>query len=551
MLNTEEQSKPEQLSTAISPDIAPVPTPEPEPTAERLPSKKSRYSSKKEIEKLKKEFQDYKKLVERDFTDIDQSLEENFTKLYKEVGEVKKEIEELSEYDTPSKYSREKDEEDDGRKSPFERSPGLLTRITQKLKDTDGKMSIKDILSTAGKETKKYAKEAFDPLQIARFLSFDSDIAPTLLGKLTGRSTEDIEKYTSGPALDKKDTATKVSGGMDSEYETMTNILSDIYDLMQKSNDEDKIQRELDKDFEQSKKEDKEKKHKELLDAIRSIGTKSEKPEEEEEQHKKEEGGGIFDTITKVVTGAAVMEAMASMAAVLSPILLPLVGAAALGGLMVYASKKENMWDAVDPKTGESTHKHDLDTLNESGIGSDEETVGNPTVSKIKENKMMIGGEEFTPGQPLSDKQASVVKMSMSMGNSYPPEVMKSYEMSMAKKSKNVETAKPSASPSLPSVPKGQDSASSKGGSIPTSSPTSVPSAAPAPSPNKGAELNSKVSENQNMKLAADAPSEPKVINNTSSSSTSTSGSERQPIPPVRSTEDTFGRLSMYSTRTV
>jgi uncharacterized membrane-anchored protein YhcB (DUF1043 family) len=556
MLNTEEQSKPEQLSTEIPGDITPVPTPEPEPTAERLPSKKTRYSSKKEIEKLKAEFDEYKEKVERDFKDIDENLEEHFPKLYKEVDKlskqvktvtreikkVKNQVEEITEDDIPSKTSRSKeiDEDDDGRKSPFERSPGLLSRITQKLKDTDGKMSIKDVLSTAGKETKKYAKEAFDPLQIARALSLGSDIGPTLLGKLTGRSTEDIEKYTSGPDPDKKDTATKVSGGMDSEYEVMTDILTDIYDLMQKSNEEDKIQRELDKDFEQSKKEDKEKKHKELLDAIKSIGIKSEKPEEEKDDEKKEEGGGIVDTITKLISGAVVTEALASVAAVLSPILIPVLGAAALGGLMLYASKSENLYGAVDPKTGESTHKHDLDTLNESGIGSDEETVGNATASKIKENKIMIAGEEFTPGKPLSDKQASVVKMSMSMGNSYPPEVMNSYEMTMAKKSNSTETAKPSSSSSSP-----------KPSASPTSSSTSSPSAAPAPSPNKGSELNTKVSQNQDMKLAADAPAEPKVINNSSSSSSSTSGSDRVPIPSVRPFEDTFGRLSTYATRTV
>ena len=47
-----------------------------------------------------------------------------------------------------------------------------------------------------------------------------------------------------------------------------------------------------------------------------------------------------------------------------------------------------------------------------------------PVSSTITTNGMRIAGEPVVPGQPLSDRQMSVMQMSMNMGNSYPPDVM-------------------------------------------------------------------------------------------------------------------------------
>jgi len=48
-----------------------------------------------------------------------------------------------------------------------------------------------------------------------------------------------------------------------------------------------------------------------------------------------------------------------------------------------------------------------------------------PTVTT--KNELRIANEPVVPGQPLSQKQMAVMKMSMDMGNSYPPEVMAQY----------------------------------------------------------------------------------------------------------------------------
>jgi len=45
------------------------------------------------------------------------------------------------------------------------------------------------------------------------------------------------------------------------------------------------------------------------------------------------------------------------------------------------------------------------------------------------ETKTLIAGEPFIPGQPMSERQRSAIKMSISMGNTPSPTIMKSYEM--------------------------------------------------------------------------------------------------------------------------
>jgi len=605
MLDKEKESTvlPEQFATPILGEITPVPTPE--PTAEKLPSKKARFSAKKEVENLKVEFAEYKKIVERDFKDIDENLEEHLPKLYKEVQKVsrqsktatrevkkvKKQIEEITEDGIPSKTPRSKeiDEDDDGRKSPFERSSGLLTRITQKLKDTDGKMSIKDVLSTAGKETKNYAKEAFDPLQIARFLSFDSDIAPTMLGKLTGRSTEDIEKYTSGPATPAtqvKDTATKVEGGMDKEYSSMTDLLLDMYSFLKKSKEDDDKRRELEKDFERSKKEDEEKKHKELLEAIRSIGGGGLYGEEEEEEKK---GGGILGTLGSMAAGALGKGAMKGAAKTATKIASKaggkLLGAAKsvlkflqkVPGIQLIAAGAQLLFDikdaidqhesgAIDEK---EMKKRIVESVGGAMGGAGGATLGAAIGSVVPGLGTLIGGIGGYFGGEFLGKKAAGALFDYFMDGKDPDEAARKAENAKPKDAKS-----PTASPvsgdssAKPTTPAGGSSPSPAGGGTggsssgsgsssaasspsPSASPASSPSASPSTSPSKGDELNSKVAENQNKKLDADTPGSPQVVNNTSSNSTSNDQSDKAPIPSVRPIEETFGRLSMYATRTV
>jgi hypothetical protein len=57
-------------------------------------------------------------------------------------------------------------------------------------------------------------------------------------------------------------------------------------------------------------------------------------------------------------------------------------------------------------------------------------TNAEPTVTT--KNELRIANEPVVPGQPLSDKQMSVMQLSINSGNTYPPEVMDQYNKQKA-----------------------------------------------------------------------------------------------------------------------
>ena len=61
-------------------------------------------------------------------------------------------------------------------------------------------------------------------------------------------------------------------------------------------------------------------------------------------------------------------------------------------------------------------------------------TTVNPDGSISSEGSgELLGGELFTPGQPLTEKQKMTVKMGIDMGNTFSPEIMESYNMETIK----------------------------------------------------------------------------------------------------------------------
>ena len=68
------------------------------------------------------------------------------------------------------------------------------------------------------------------------------------------------------------------------------------------------------------------------------------------------------------------------------------------------------------------------------------ETTINPDGSITSEGSgTLIGGELFTPGQPLTENQKMRIQMGLSMGNTYSEEIMKSYNMEAIKSEKSIE----------------------------------------------------------------------------------------------------------------
>jgi hypothetical protein len=77
------------------------------------------------------------------------------------------------------------------------RKKGFANLMTDKLTSGQGIVSsLRGTLSDRSKAKSMAMKEKFDPLNIAKFLTGGSNLAPAIVGRLTGRSKEDIGYFT-------------------------------------------------------------------------------------------------------------------------------------------------------------------------------------------------------------------------------------------------------------------------------------------------------------------------------------------------------------------
>ncbi len=82
----------------------------------------------------------------------------------------------------------------------------------------------------------------------------------------------------------------------------------------------------------------------------------------------------------------------------------------------------------------------DFDDLEASANKIQMTTTVNPDGSiTTKGSGRLIAGEPYTPGQPLTEKQKLMITFGLRMGNTYSPEVMKSYNMEAIKSEKSIE----------------------------------------------------------------------------------------------------------------
>ena len=112
-------------------------------------------------------------------------------------------------------------------------------------------------------------KEKFDPLNIAKFLTFGSNVAPAILGRLTGRSKADIANFTGGRAKP-YETATKI-GQVDGDESGLTDILDKIYTFMKKNQEDDIRHQELQNNHREEELAKDAKRHSDLLKALAKL----------------------------------------------------------------------------------------------------------------------------------------------------------------------------------------------------------------------------------------------------------------------------------------
>jgi len=82
-------------------------------------------------------------------------------------------------------------------------------------------------------------KQKVDYLNIAKKLTGGSNLAPALLGRLTGRNNDSIRFFSGkGSAKPVSDKATKIEGGGSEQVEAMQQTLDDIYGFLKDTREE-------------------------------------------------------------------------------------------------------------------------------------------------------------------------------------------------------------------------------------------------------------------------------------------------------------------------
>jgi len=215
--------------------------------------------------------------------------------------------------ETKSVPEMEEDEEEERKVSDYAkaakvRKTSLSDLITKKIVEGGSiGSSIKAGISEKSKAKVTGIKEAFDPLNIAKKLT--GGLGAAILGRATGRKQEDIE-YFSG-VKPKKDTASKIKSTDKAENVTkgnksiskalytkvaegqkqkvirgdsVSNVLSKLYNLMKQYHDEDITRLELERKNKKLREDEQQLWHEELIDAI--LGKKKNKTQSAKKDEK-------------------------------------------------------------------------------------------------------------------------------------------------------------------------------------------------------------------------------------------------------------------------
>jgi hypothetical protein len=148
----------------------------------------------------------------------------------------------------------------------------------------------------------KGIKEKFDPLNVAKFLTGGSKLAPALIGRMMGRDIRDIEYFTgrNRPVRIGPNTASKITpmAGQGGDIEGINEQLLKIYDFLKLSNDRDVKRKEKEQNFREEKEIESQRRHQEFIDALNKLsGKKTATPVKKQEG----QGGGIFDSLFDMI----------------------------------------------------------------------------------------------------------------------------------------------------------------------------------------------------------------------------------------------------------
>ena len=359
-----------------------------------------------------------------------------------------------------------------------------------------------------------------------------------------------VEKMKSEEKNDSiKDKSTKIDE-LISQQEGMVSILSKILSFMQKNYDEDKLALEEAKNFAEEGKLEKDKKFKEMLDALKAKGfVEGEEPKTEKEEEKSflDKFGGLGSTLLNIAKFFLT-----------NPLGIAILGGAAVLTAMLMASKESHEQAAKvvgagdEGATGaaiqnlEGADRRKSKILREAyskGILEKDLIGGFFDLGKKRtenENKLLkdIGFDPKT-GLTQADRDRGFNFVDPETGE---PMYSKFYDKEGNLKPKGEVDQTPASVPAATSTPSATT----------TAEPSSTTPPTPAETPGGlGEKLNSVVAENNMAKLESEMPDIPKAMSSVFQSFKDKVTGNNVAIPHVRNQEETFQRMVYNNTRVV
>ncbi len=173
----------------------------------------------------------------------------------------------------------------------------LTDLIARNIAEGGGFGSVGKAVSQKFAAKRTRIREAFDPLNIASMLVGRTKLGTAILGRMMGRSADDIQYFArkgAGREAAYDPFFARVSPGSlqpVKQSEGVADVFAKIYNLLKKNIDDETKRREVEKNFREEQSLEDERRFKELLAAITSSARPKATPVE------KKEGGGLLDFI--------------------------------------------------------------------------------------------------------------------------------------------------------------------------------------------------------------------------------------------------------------
>jgi len=453
------------------------------------------------------------------------------------------------------------------------RKTGLSNLIANRLVEGEGiGSSFTKSISERTKANVAGLKQKVDYLNIAKKMFGGSNLAPALLGRLTGRNADSIRFFAGkGSAKPVSDKATKIEGSQQLEQtEAIYETLDNIYGFLKDSNDEAQSKMTEEQGKLEEKEMERKRRHDELL---KLLGYKPETPTAtkvvKEEKSFLDNLLDFFDT--------ANLKKLATMLATRAPILSYLLGLYLASNFLKETGYGDRM-ALNEGKIAEKAFKEKLTDFSKLPLKQDEAKaiLEQPEGPARERDIASFGGidriKAIAEGKPdpggVAPKQKTYAEQQYEVA---PPTVTPKAEFKIRNKTKeaaaiewdkrygklyNEDGTKKSLqqlqdSGVLPKVKQPEVPAEENKPTSATPVPTTETAAPVAETP-ASAPVAQKTSENLDLQLPKPVVDSAKqVINSTTVNSQDTSQVAILPMPSVRNQEPTFQDMILYSTRVV